>query len=269
MAMTYQNADAQLTGRCKDRRKVANNTYLERRDDHTIALRLHATDILIFTDDNRIRYESGGWKTPTTKQRMTEFGPLRLWSDRGIWWYSAATHWTRDNDMRGVYADGMVYCDGVVSGAGADPKAEKKARARVTKYCRDFMTAFVAGQVPAPSGGDCWYCGMRVAGGTDAGKPLGEAMPTLHEDGSLTTERASHHIESHIEEKYYVPSLLHRALEVGGESKSMWWWVGAYWDATAEPGLAQSLKDRNTTFERPRVERALRKYVLGQMGMVR
>ena len=33
----FDQADALLTGRCKNRRKIANNTYLERRDNGDIA----------------------------------------------------------------------------------------------------------------------------------------------------------------------------------------------------------------------------------------
>ena len=62
--------------------------------------------------------------------------------------------------------------------------------------------------MPMPGEGDCWYCGMHRADGT----PLGDAMDTLHSDGSLTIEEAHDHLLSHMSEKYYVPSLAVNAL---------------------------------------------------------
>jgi len=52
--MNYAEANAQLTGRCFQSRKLANNTYLRRRYQHAIAVRLHSTDILRFQKDGRV-----------------------------------------------------------------------------------------------------------------------------------------------------------------------------------------------------------------------
>jgi len=71
--MTYEIANEKLQGRCSQRRKIANNTYLERREDGTIAVRLHATDILTFSPNGDITLDSGGWHTVTTKARISEF----------------------------------------------------------------------------------------------------------------------------------------------------------------------------------------------------
>ena len=50
--MTYQEATKLLTGRCRDRRKLENNTYLERHHEapgeDSFAVRLHSTDVLLF-----------------------------------------------------------------------------------------------------------------------------------------------------------------------------------------------------------------------------
>ena len=45
--MNYKTLDKQLSGRCKNSRKIANNTYLKRRDKN-IAILLHKTDIATF-----------------------------------------------------------------------------------------------------------------------------------------------------------------------------------------------------------------------------
>ena len=84
--MNYQQAAEQLVGRCRDRRKIANNTYLVRRDSDEIAVRLHATDVLTFFADGRIRVNTGGYHTVTTVDRINAFlpGPWRVSRHRGL-----------------------------------------------------------------------------------------------------------------------------------------------------------------------------------------
>lgn len=76
-----------------------------------------------------------------------------------------------------------------------------KTREEVEKYAGDFIEALCDGKVDADMQGDCLYCMARCAEGPDKGKPMGECM------GDTT------HIDSHIEEPYYVGSLLVRACE--------------------------------------------------------
>jgi transposase len=51
--MKYNELNAKLTGRNASRRKLENNTYVERREDGSITIRLHETDILTFLPDVR------------------------------------------------------------------------------------------------------------------------------------------------------------------------------------------------------------------------
>ena len=85
--MNYKDADEKLQGRCRERRKLANNTYLERRSLGEIAVRLHSTDILTFHEDGRVVLNSGGWTTVTTKDRMNRYLPdgWHVWSERSQW----------------------------------------------------------------------------------------------------------------------------------------------------------------------------------------
>lgn len=78
--MNYQEADAKLlTGRCSTRRKLQNNTYLERSEsylrDKTISVRLHQTDIITFHPDGRIDICNGGYPTITTHDRLNTYLP--------------------------------------------------------------------------------------------------------------------------------------------------------------------------------------------------
>lgn len=102
-------AETLLTGRCKDSRKVGNNTYLLRRGTD-IALRLHTTDVVTMHDDGTVTLDSDGWLTVTTKDRMNYVDGIRVFSDRGRWFVMLleSGRWPKHEDG-GVfpYFDGM------------------------------------------------------------------------------------------------------------------------------------------------------------------
>jgi hypothetical protein len=86
-SLTYEKADALLQGRCAKRRKLANNTYLERNSfDPTIAVVLHRTDIITLYPDGNVKLNTGGWNTVTTRDRLNRFCPdsVSVHSERGV-----------------------------------------------------------------------------------------------------------------------------------------------------------------------------------------
>lgn len=261
--------DAQEVLGKRDSRKVANNTYLKRTGEDEISLLLHSTYIVRWTRGVGCLLNSGGWRTYTTKERMNRFSPFSVRSDRGTWWCShRATRRIGDyepvNPTRWVFEDGItLHEDGTVSGAGEDPTKDTKLRKKIKGYCAKFMDALEGGKVPAPSGGDCWYCCMVRS---DTGKPLGERVDTLHPDGTITQERNTDHLTSHMQESYYVPSLLVNALKAGPCSRSMWWYLGSFWDTTLDPSKKAYFLTGHGN-ERPRVEKCLRKYISRQLGL--
>src|ERR1700677_1463884 len=91
----YNVANAKLTGRCQNSRKVANNTYLQRRGED-IALKLHQTDVVTLHPDGSITLNSGGWHTVTTKARISDYYQ-GLHSAKGVWYLR----------------DGSLFYDGV------------------------------------------------------------------------------------------------------------------------------------------------------------
>jgi hypothetical protein len=99
-------------------------------------------------------------------------------------------------------------------GAGEDPSKAVKLARRAAKFARDYMAAFDAGKVPAPDAGDCWGC-LMVA--TDGRAPLG----------------GPNHILDHMKEKYYVPSLLARAIERFPVAPIAKWYVSDKWAGTS------------------------------------
>lgn len=230
-------------------RKVANNTYCERKENGTIAIRLHSTDVITCHADGRVVYNSGGWRTVTTKDRFNSFGMggVRVYSNKGTWFLYV------DNREGVPFADGItVHNDGRVTGEGEDPKADSKLRRKIQAYAKAYVDAFCEGKIDKPSNGDCWYCLMTVESPAKyKGKGLGEAT------------RQKDHILSHIEEKYFVPSLLVRVMNCGRSylSKAAGWYIRGVW---------QGEKEKVACFEdvaRMQIRRGLTRYCYGKLGL--
>lgn len=166
-------------------RKIGNNTYLQARETGRVVVRLHDTDILTFEPDGAVVYNSGGWRTPTTKARLNEHGPEEIRQKAGIWYICGR-----------VYRDGCTWKAGKMTGTDPNPdikKLNRRAR-RIRAYCQKYMEKFLARQIPAPTSGDCWGCLMKT---TDGATPMG----------------GPGHMLTHLKEKYFVPSLIVRAEE--------------------------------------------------------
>ena len=205
---SYTDADEILTGRCKDRRKITNNTWLERRGPDEIAVRLHATDVVTYYADGSIRLNTGGWFTVTTKARINEFSPFSVSSNRGEWNVSIRNpnyvdHFTgdyRDNpywaDSR-PFRDGMIWLDGKWYGVpsdeelAADRAARKKLYADIKKFVDGITPERIIHAWENP-GGDCLLCRFPPGTGGDD------------------------HLLAHIEEDYFHAHLALRAVEARG-----------------------------------------------------
>jgi len=177
-------------------RKIANNTFeFVRPEDGARVIRLHRTNIIQKYRDGRVRLNTGGWQTVTTKNRFNRFAPCTVYSNAGVWM-------VRYHGQEYAYADGMLLlAGGLVMGEGVDPNETKKLRAKVRKYAQAYAKALWAGEISAPSAGDCWYCALR----DKDGEPWG----------------GRDHIIAHMDESYFVPSLLVNAVTAFGASKIM------------------------------------------------
>jgi hypothetical protein len=246
--MDYQKAAAMLkTARNPGAGKpLENNTRLVQRG-RDIAVQLHGTDVVTFSPSGAVTLNSGGWKTVTTKARMNEWAPFQVWSDQGTWYVGAGV---LDSKPRVPFADGMtIYPSGKVKGAGrADigPR-EIKLRKAASEYARLFVDKLFAGEIPAPSSGDCWHCGMY----TQDGKPLGEGV----KDAS--------HIIGHIKERYFVPSLAVNALKAFGASIAATQTARALMQGKPEYAFSTKRED----FLAAQIQKCIRRYVLRQQGL--
>lgn len=184
--LTYQSAEQLLARGRNGTKKLENNTYLHRVGSG-IAVKLHATDVVVVTPDNDYILNTGGWQTVTTKARINDYSPARISQRKGLWYLTDGS----------IYQDGTILAaDGTIK-SGSKPAADVQAlKAKVDKMVSKYIKGFVADAVKnglqRPSSGDCLYC---------------QAMDRADDVG---------HIFSHLEESYFVPSLLFNAIKERG-----------------------------------------------------
>lgn len=135
--MNYEKAQGLLTGRCKNRHELANNTYLERRDDGTVAIKLYSTDILTFHEDGRIDLSMGGYNTVTTQDRINRYLEHgRVWTESGYLFLNWMGKKVGISDDATLYPDGRIVGKGVVSAAAQRNTIAEAHRERVRLYAR-------------------------------------------------------------------------------------------------------------------------------------
>ena len=127
---------------------------------------------------------------------------------------------------------------------------DKELGKAILKYAKGYAAALLAGAVDAPSGGDCWYCGMQ----TEGGLPLGDAM------GNTS------HLHDHIEESYHVPSLLVNARDAHPNyvSPMLGSTINEFWHGGGEE-LVPALHD----LMEHQAMRLVRRYLRRKLGLKR
>jgi hypothetical protein len=156
-----------------------------------IAIKLHDTDIVTVFNDGRMILNSGGWLSVTTKERINRYTNAGISQRGGIWYMKDGS----------LFYDGMtIKADGTPLKPRATAAYEKKLKAikkQAREYARGYVEALKAGLIDFPNGGDCWACLMKGPKGQ-------ETFP------------GSNHIQEHMKDKYYVPSLLVNAGRAAG-----------------------------------------------------
>lgn len=229
--------------------------------DQNLAIWYHGSPVVVYRGDGVVMVDSCGWRTSTTKHRISEYSPFQVYQERGIWYAFVRDHAVaRGLGMGGVYlfSDGMgVSVAGIIFGAkhrseAADQiKAVAKLRRRVQAYAKSFVSALLAGDVAEPSGADCFLCAF---GADQNGKRL--SLGELSGDSS--------HLMSHIDEGYYVPSLLINAMEAMGASAMGRQMVLDCMTERAEQWGAYSVRADGFLVEQ--VRRSIARYMLRQLG---
>lgn len=216
-------------------RPIANNTRLIQISDDVIGIKFHNTVIVKYFDNSHldcinygdlIQFNTDGWKTITTKERMNQFAPISIWSERHIWYIAKSYNWQNtDDEANPIYhfEDNIFF---KVNGNKAyrkengqltelkpfSKKEEQKKRKQlksIDEFIKNYVNKLMNGEIGAPSLGDCLYCQGESNSEMAKKMFIGELK-----DGQLETKQGidSHHLQSHILEKYYVPSILWSAI---------------------------------------------------------
>jgi len=196
----YNHYNELLQGRCKNSRRLENNTYVQRRDSD-IVIKYHDTDIIRFKDDEKtIIVDCSDFRTVTTRQRLSAYLPVNVSQKNYIWYIG------KDRNNQALFFDGIElnYNGDIIS----DPKLVQykedkktiKIKKDINKYCNALIKFIDKNGVPMPNSGDCWDCSMR----TENNITLGDS-----------TNNHSHLLE-HIKENYIHGSLIYNALTEAG-----------------------------------------------------
>ena len=220
-------------------KRVANNTVRYTKADGSEVIRLHMTDVVTKKPNGNLVLDSGGWKTPTTKARINEYGKVQVWTDRGTWYIGGS--WNNKTGRLAFYDGIEVTPDGKPVSANVEATASMVAKADTALKAR--IKAFVGKldkmeTLPEPNNGDCWFCLFHDQDGKSWG------------DASSNTE----HFRHHIRDGYLHGSLILNAMKAQGYRDTG---IGYYWH----------LFNRGDKWARAAIKRALRQYLGHAFGL--
>lgn len=237
--ITYKDAKEMLQGR--ESKKIRYATYLHNRGEY-FAIRHHETDIIKIFPRKTV-LDCNGWKSRTTKDRLNYYSPASIWSDKGIWFASF-------NGKTVLYKDGLtVHCNGCFTGGDSLSKAkdEKRLRKQVKTYSKAFVAELRNGRIDKPSEMDCFDCGMLDKG----------IEPNCNDT----------HLLSHIEESYFVPSLVRNAViafPVSEMAKAT-----LYYTWNDAPSINPLYGDCFADIAWEQIEKSIKKFLYQKLGLVR
>ena len=184
MSKTKREFVSELGDRAHGVKLVANNTceYTDVNTEDRV-IRHFETDILRFTRNGSIVFNTGGHNTVTTRKRLNDMQPHVTFFTKSFVLYAT------DGKRIVVARDGMWWHP--TKGFKNVGKLPNKNLIRsIRKYANDFANALPA---EPPNSGDCWYC-----------------LYNLSNDST--------HLINHVKEKYYVSALLVNAMKEAGAS---------------------------------------------------
>ena len=90
--MTHAEATQLVLGKNnRMERKVGNNTRARIKPDGSVAFQLHSTDVVTIHDDDSATLRTGGWNSPTTKERINRYSPVYVKQINWEWYLSDGT----------------------------------------------------------------------------------------------------------------------------------------------------------------------------------
>ena len=174
------------------KRKLFNNTYVSRDYAGSMVIRYHNTDIIVISPENNYLLNSGGWRTVTTKARMSRFTPARIYQEKHVWYISPGP---------------IPFFDGIIVDITGQPinatatsarKAVSGERTLQKQIDRMITKLIKLDHLPEPNHGDCWGC---LFAAKDGQRPLGSDC-----------------VLQHLKEGYLHGSLILRAMQARGHT---------------------------------------------------
>jgi hypothetical protein len=90
--MNHAEATKMVLGkRNRGQRKVGNNTYAYILLDGSVAIELHGTKVVIIHPDDTVTLNSGGYRTSTTKKRINQYSPMKVYQKNYTWYLDNGT----------------------------------------------------------------------------------------------------------------------------------------------------------------------------------
>jgi hypothetical protein len=90
--MTHAEATQMVLGkRNRGQRKIGNNTYAYIEHDGSVAIELHGTKVVTIYPNGLYKLNSGGYQTHTTKKRINQYSPVRVYQKNFEWFLSDGT----------------------------------------------------------------------------------------------------------------------------------------------------------------------------------
>jgi hypothetical protein len=205
---TFDHAQEVLAAQEKrgfDRKKLANNTYLMKRDG-AFVIRLHETDIVRITEESNQTFftvNTNGWTTSTTKERIGSFTPLRVFQKRGVWYVYQQVDGREEvvTFFDGIKVDQSGRVVNCADASLDDIEKGQKLDRMITDYIKKFCDQSIREGLPLPDAGDCLEC-----------KIYSQAKSERRDLDDMS------HVYSHLQETYIHGSFLVYAATVAGYS---------------------------------------------------
>ena len=121
------------------------NTRIVRTSKHSIGIKFHKTIIIDYFDDGRIRLDTGGWKTCSTRERMSYWqNEFSVYSMNHIMYLEFRKNRYLFEDNMILFPSGRVELNGelVKPMTPADEKKKLKLKEKSDKYCNNFIELF-------------------------------------------------------------------------------------------------------------------------------
>ena len=90
-------------------KRMDNNTYEVHYKNRDLAIRLHHTDIITKKPNGDVVLDSGGWRTPTTKDRISKHSGFRIMQRNHVWYIGKERQW----DIKSPSFSMIEFYDGI------------------------------------------------------------------------------------------------------------------------------------------------------------